>query len=103
MAGTAGVRIRIENGTTVPGLGRRVARDLRRRGFNVSDVRNAATSDVAVTRIESAPATMPVSQLVRQALGATAAIVVSSGTDPAPESPAEMIVVIGRDIVGTKP
>src|SRR6202035_1722528 len=78
-AGTAiaanDIRIRVENGTTVAGLAARVANDLRRQGFHVSEVRNAPPADFAVTRIESDPAASSVSLLVRKALGPTATIV----------------------------
>ena len=96
-AATANVRIRVENGTTVAGLAARVAGDLRRRGFNVSEIRNAATNDFAVTQIESDPAAASVSQLVQKALGPKATIV--SVPRPEPNAP-DVTIVLGRDLVG---
>ncbi len=94
------VRIRVENGTTVAGLAKRVAGDLRRKGFNVSEVRNATTDDLAVTRIESGPSAVAVSHLVQQALAPTATIV-PVAMRPGGQNGPEMTIVLGRDIVGT--
>jgi LCP family protein required for cell wall assembly len=94
------VRIRIENGTTVAGLAKRVAGDLRRKGFNVSEVRNAPTNDFAVTRIESDPSAVAASYLVQKALGSTATIVPVAARSGEQNGP-DMTIVLGRDIVGT--
>ena len=101
LAADVPVRIRIENGTTVAGLGARVAADLRGRGFTVSDVRNAATSDFATTRIESAQSAMLVSQRVQEALG-TQATIVALPARTAPDRDFDVTIVLGRDLVGTK-
>ena len=95
-----GVRIRVENGTTVAGLAKRVAADLRRKGFNVAEVRNAPTDDFAVTRIESGPSAVAASYLVQKALGSTAMIVPVAARSAERNGP-DMTIVLGRDIVGT--
>jgi LCP family protein required for cell wall assembly len=95
------VRIRVENGTTVTGLATRVAGNLRRKGFNVSEVRNAPTADFAVTRIESGPSAVAVSHLVQKALGPTATIVPVAARAGGEQNGPEMTIVLGRDIVGT--
>jgi LCP family protein required for cell wall assembly len=110
-AGTAGtastiaaseIRIRVENGTTVVGLAARVAGDLRRKGFNVSEIRNAPTTDFAVTRIESDPAASSVSQLVQKALGPTATIVSVPSPRLGNQNAPDVTIVLGRDIIGSR-
>jgi polyisoprenyl-teichoic acid--peptidoglycan teichoic acid transferase len=91
------VRIRIENGTDVAGLAARVAGDLRRKGFNVSEVRNAPTDNYGVTRIESDPAAASASQLVQKALGPKGTIVSVPRTEP---NGPDVTIVLGRDLVG---
>jgi LCP family protein required for cell wall assembly len=96
-AGT--VQIRVENGTPVAGLAARVADDLRRKGFRVAGIGNAATSDVSVTRIESDPAEAGVSLAVQRSLpGATIVPI------PLPRGTGlpEVRIVLGRDLVGKK-
>jgi polyisoprenyl-teichoic acid--peptidoglycan teichoic acid transferase len=100
---TADVRIRVENGTTVAGLAARVAGDLRRKGFNVSEVRNAPTTDFAVTRIESSAAASAVSQLVQRELGPKATIVMVSSRPTGMQNEPDVTIVLGRDIVGSRP
>jgi LCP family protein required for cell wall assembly len=100
---TADVRIRVENGTTVAGLAARVAGDLRRKGFNVSEVRNAPTTDFAVTRIESSAAAAAVSQLVQKELGPKATIVTVSSRPIGVQNVPDVTIVLGRDIVGSRP
>jgi len=97
------VRIRVENGTTVAGLAARVAADLRRKGFNVADVRNAPTTDFAVTRIESDPAATSVSHLVQMALGPKATIVPVPAPQLGTQNGPDVTIVLGRDIVGSGP
>ncbi|MDB5039548.1 MAG: cell envelope-related transcriptional attenuator [Candidatus Eremiobacteraeota bacterium] len=99
-ASASAVRIRIENGTSVAGLAKRVAGDLRRKGFNVWQVRNAPTDDFAVTRIETGPSAVAASYLVQKALGPTATIVPVAAR-PADQNGPDMTIVLGRDIVGT--
>lgn len=96
------VRIRVENGTTVAGLAARVAGDLRRKGFNVSEISNAPTSDFTVTRIEIDPAVSSVSERVQKALGATATIVSVPSKRVGEPHPPDVTIVLGRDLVGAK-
>jgi polyisoprenyl-teichoic acid--peptidoglycan teichoic acid transferase len=103
VSNVADVRIRVENGTTVAGLAARVAGDLRRKGFNVSEIRNAPTTDFAVTRIESSAAAAAVSQLVRKELGPKATIVTVSSPRLGEQNAPDVTIVLGRDIVGARP
>lgn len=95
------IRIRVENGTTITGLAARVAGDLRRKGFTISEIRNAATDDFAVTRIESDPAASTKSRLVQQALGPKATIVAVPSPQLAEQNAPDVTIVLGRDIVGS--
>lgn len=99
-AAVADVRIRIENGTTVAGLAARVAGDLRRKGFNVSEIRNAPTDDFAVTRIEADPAASAVSLLVQKALGPKGTIFAVPSRRLSEQNAPDVTIVLGRDIVG---
>ena len=99
----ADVRIRVENGTTVAGLAARVAGDLRRKGFNVSEVGNAPTADFVVTRIESDPGAASVSELVQKALGPKATIVSVPANQLGRLNAPDVTIVLGRDIVGSGP
>lgn len=98
------IRIRVENGTSVSGLAARVASDLRRRGFTISEVGNAPRDDFAVTEIQSDPENSQASYLVREALGrnATTARVLSLSSSSADQT-TDVTVVLGRDIIGAKP
>ncbi len=98
----AGVRLRVENGTSVPGLAARVADDLRQKGFHVSAVANAPRQDVATTRIESASLDSAMTARVRAALGGTAAIVARPATAGDADT-ADVTIVLGRDVVGAHP
>jgi polyisoprenyl-teichoic acid--peptidoglycan teichoic acid transferase len=99
---TSAIRIRVENGTAVAGLAARVASDLRRKGFNVAEIGNAATNDITVTRIESDPAAATVSQLVQRSLPTATIVPIASGRSDDRSLP-DMRIVLGRDLVGTKP
>jgi LCP family protein required for cell wall assembly len=95
------IRIRVENGTTVAGLAARVAGDLRRKGFNVSEIRNAPSDDFAVTRIESDPAASAVSLLVQKELGPKATIVSVPSRRLRDQNAPDVTIVLGRDVVGS--
>ncbi len=107
-AGSAGIRIRVENGTTVVGLAHRVAGNLRRQGYTIAHVGDAPSHDVAVTRIQSAQAGLSASYRVRSALGpgATAALVEpaapAAGAAADAGEGADVTVILGNDIVSGK-
>lgn len=92
------VHVHIENGTPVPGLAARVAANLRRQGFAVSEVGNAPTSDFATTQIQSSPASAAISEKLRKALGGSASVVpIAAGTADA----SEVTIFLGRDVVSS--
>ncbi len=99
----SGIRVRIENGTTVPGLAARVAGDLRRSGFAIAEVRDAPTHDFAITEIQSGSGKSPASYRVRTALGRQAAAAIMRPAPPVADDGADVTVVLGNDIVSTKP
>jgi LCP family protein required for cell wall assembly len=99
----ASIRVRVENGTLVLGLASRIADDLRRQGFTISEVGNASSHDLAVTEIQSGIANSPASYAVRKALGKNAASAVITATTSAAGSQTDVTVVLGNDIVGGKP
>ena len=97
----ADIRVRVENGTTVPGLAARVAATLQRQGVRISEVRDAPRHDFTVTEIQAAPAAATASNEVRKAMGwkgvriAPRAVMSEDGTD--------VTIVLGRDIVDSTP
>ena len=97
----AAIRVRVENGTPVAGLGARVAADLRRSGFTVTDVRDAPTHDNIVTTIQSPQTAATSSYRVRTALGKNAqdALIRSSNTA---DTDVDVTIVLGSDIVTAK-
>ena len=96
----SGVRIRVENGTTVAGLAARVAADLRRNGFTVSEVRDAPNADFTITRIESDPTAISVSRRVQEVLGPKTTIVSVPSLRVRDRNAPDVTIVLGRDIVG---
>lgn len=93
------VRVHVQNGTTVPGLAKQVARRLSAAGFVVTGIDNAGESDVDQTRITGGSANAPLAFKVRVALGslgqnARVAYESTGGSRP----PETVLVVVGGDI-----
>ncbi len=99
------IHIRVENGTPVAGLAARIAGDLHRHGYTIMDVSNATRDDVAVTEIQSDPSNADASYRVRASLGkaASGARVVSLSGPTTHQTPTDVTIVLGRDIVGAAP
>lgn len=104
----AAVRLRIENGTAVAGLAAKVADELRQKGYVVSSIADAPTSNFAVTEIHGEPDRMATLQRVRADLGdqmASANIVTAAEVVAQPQQPADadsdVTIVLGRDIIST--
>jgi polyisoprenyl-teichoic acid--peptidoglycan teichoic acid transferase len=96
------IRVRVENGTSVPGLAARVAANLQREGFQIAEIRDADSHDLQVTQIEAGPQGARASESVRKALGrsvGTTRFTPSATADGA----ADVTVVLGRDIVDSAP
>jgi LCP family protein required for cell wall assembly len=99
----AGIRVRVENETTVRGLAARVAATLRRRGFTIAAISDAPSRDFLVTQIQSAPSHATASATVRKALEPSAAPAHFAFVVVPPEDGSDVTIVLGRDIVDAKP
>jgi LCP family protein required for cell wall assembly len=97
------IRLRVENGTHVPGLAARIAADLQRRGFVISDVADADSHDVAVTQLHGRNDSAPALEVVRQALGARVPPTAALVDAPATTEPGTVIIVLGADIAAALP
>lgn len=101
----AQVRVDVQNGTGIPGLGRRVAAILKAKGFTIGEVGNAPTSDVMTTELHEHSSITFAATKVRAALGAAASkativtdgsVQVSPSASPSPAS--DVTVVVGQDL-----
>ena len=99
----AGIRVLVENGTTVPGLAARVAATLQRRGFTIAGIADAPSRDFLITQIQSAPSRATASDSVRKALEPNAATTHFALVATPPEAGSDVTIVLGRDIVDTTP
>ena len=97
------IRIRVENGTHVPGLAARIAADLRRRGFVISNVADADSHSVAMTEIHGRNDSAPVLEVVRKALGAGVPPAAALADAPTTTAPGSVVVILGADIAATLP
>ncbi|MDQ2872215.1 MAG: LCP family protein [Candidatus Eremiobacteraeota bacterium] len=105
----AKVRVDVQNGTGISGMGKRVAELLKFKGFAIGQVGNAPTSDVAVTELHQHSQTPFAAIRVRDALGTVGrkATIVTDGTpapllsslpSEAPSRSSDVTVVVGHDI-----
>jgi LCP family protein required for cell wall assembly len=97
----ADIRVRVENGTRVPGLAARIAADLQRQGFRIAEIRDAPSHDLRITEIEASPTGAGASDRVRKALGRMVPTRVAPSDTL--DATADVTVVLGRDIVDSKP
>jgi LCP family protein required for cell wall assembly len=100
------VRVDIENGTTIPGVARRVATLLKQKGFTIGTVGNANTDDVATTQLHEHTRIAFAGIRVREALGKAAANaqVVADSDEPTPDAtatPSDVTVIVGQDLAST--
>jgi LCP family protein required for cell wall assembly len=99
----ADIRIRVENGTRVPGLAARIAADLRRRGFIISDIADANSHDVAATEIHGRNDSASTLEVVRKALGNGLPATASLPDAPPTTEPGSVVIILGHDIAATLP
>jgi LCP family protein required for cell wall assembly len=99
----AGIRIRVENGTHVPGLAARIAGDLQRRGFVISEVADADSHDIAATQIHGRNDSASTLEVVRKALGGAVPPTAALADAPPTTQPGTVIVILGEDIAATLP
>jgi len=98
------IRVCIENGTSIPGLAARIGGKLRAKGFAISDLRDAPRSDFSVTEIHGAAENAQASMQVKEALGegaSSANILSNSLPGDSSSAPADVTVVLGKDIIGS--
>lgn len=93
----ATVRVVVENGTNVPGMARRVADILRREGFQIADVGNTPTPNVATTEVHQHSRVANAGLKVRAALGVAAkdVPVISETAD----NTSDVTIILGEDLV----
>jgi LCP family protein required for cell wall assembly len=99
----ADIRIKVENGTRYPGLAARIAADLRRQGFVVSDVADADSHNVTVTQIHGRNDSAPTLEVVRKALGKAVPPTAAVADAPSTTAPGTVVIILGEDIAATVP
>lgn len=99
----ADIRIRVENGTHIPRLAARIAADLRRRGFVISDVADANSHDVASTEIHGRNGSAPTLEVVRKALGVNVPATAAVLDAPPTTEPGTVTLILGQDIAAALP
>jgi hypothetical protein len=97
------IRIRVENGTHVLGLAARIADDLQRRGFKISDVADADSHDIAATEIHGRNDSAPALEVVRKALDSKLPPTSALADAPPTTAPGTVIVILGQDMAATFP
>ncbi len=97
------IRIRVENGTHTPGLAARIAADLQRRGFVISEVTDADSHDIVTTQIHGRNDSAPTLEVVRRALGNAVPATAAVADSPATVLPGSVVIVLGQDLAATLP
>jgi LCP family protein required for cell wall assembly len=97
------LRVDVENGTSIPGVARRVAALLKQKGFAIGTVGNANTADVTTTEVREHSHVTFAGMRVREALGKAAANarVVAETESPDPNASAaasDVTVIVGQDL-----
>jgi hypothetical protein len=94
-AGAVGhLRVAVLNGTTVPGLARRVADRLVASGYRIGTVTNASNQQHPTTTVSYAPGAQAQAQSVAQQIGAAAGAV-------QPLDPSTQVIARGASVVVT--
>jgi LCP family protein required for cell wall assembly len=97
------VRVDVANGTSIPGVARKVAGLLKAKGFTIGKIGNASRADVMTTQLQEHSRIAYAGVRVRDALGkgAANAQVVDAAETPTPDASAPMsdvTVIIGQDL-----
>ena len=90
------IRVNVLNGTTTPGLAKKVAKDLKAQGFRVQDVSTADTTDYTTTTVQYDPAYDKSANTLVAATNATT-------STPMPKQGAALTLIIGQDWTGVSP
>jgi len=99
----ANIRIRVENGTHVAGLAARIAADLQRRGFVISEVADADSHDITATQIHGRNDSASTLEVVRRALGKNVPPTAALADAPPTTQRGTVVVILGQDIAATVP
>ncbi len=95
------LRVDVENGTGVPGMAKRVAALLRSKGFQIAQISNAGSSNVATTEVHQHSRLALAGLKVRGGLGSAASRVpvISEAVSSQVSSPSDVTVIVGSDLV----
>jgi len=95
------LRVDVENGTGVPGMARRVAAMLRAKGFQIAQVSNAPSGNVATTEVREHSRLAMAGLKVRNGLGSAArkVPVISEAVPSQTGLPSDVTVILGGDLV----
>ncbi len=95
------LRVDVENGTGVPGMAKRVAALLRSEGFQIAQVGNAPSRNVATTEVHEHSRLAMAGLKVRNGLGSAArrVPVISEAVSSQTPSPSDVTVILGGDLV----
>jgi len=95
------LRVDVENGTGVPGMAKRVAALLRSRGFQIAQVGNARSANVATTEVREHSRLALAGLKVRGGLGSAASHVpvISEAISSQTSLPSDVTVILGEDLV----
>jgi LCP family protein required for cell wall assembly len=99
----ADIRIKVENGTRYPGLAARIAADLRRQGFVISEVADADSHNVAATQIHGRNDSASTLEVVREALGNRLPPTATLADAPETTAPGTVVIILGEDIAAAVP
>lgn len=100
------VRVDVQNGTSIPGVARKVAALLKAKGFTIGNVGNASSEDVTTTELREHSRITFAGIRVRNALGkgAANAQVIAVTETPTPDAtapPSDVTVIVGQDLAAT--
>lgn len=95
------LRVDVENGTGVPGMAKRVAALLKREGFQIAQVGNAPSGNVATTEVHEHSRVALAGLKVRSGLGTAARSVpvISETISAQTPAPSDVTVILGGDLV----
>ncbi len=92
------LRVDVENGSGVQGAAHRIAEQLRKAGFQIGDIGDAANTDVSTSEIQEHSTVLFAGARVREAMAAPwqNVSIVSAGASPAPRT-SDVTIIVGRD------
>ncbi len=93
------LRVDVENGSGVQGAAHRIAEHLRKAGFQIGNIGDAASADVSTSEIQEHSTVLFAGARVRQAMAVPwqNVSIVSAGASPAPQA-SDVTIIVGRDL-----